>query len=204
VIYAFAGCELDTERFEVRRGGKRQPVEPQVFDVLVHLVRNRDRLVTREELLARVWGHSYVSDATVSSRLMAARKAIGDDGTAQSLIRTVRGRGYRCVGRVAEAPEAPTAAGLPTSPAALPIGRERERAELHRLLEAALAGQRQLVVVTGEAGIGKTTLVEGFVAEASQRTAPLVASGRCVEPQGPLEPYMPLLEALGRLARLRR
>ena len=75
MIYAFGDCEFDSERYELRRGGDRQPVEPQVFDVLAYLIAHRDRVVAREELLAQVWGHTFVSDATLSSRLMAARKA---------------------------------------------------------------------------------------------------------------------------------
>ncbi len=107
MIYAFGDCELDTERYELRRGDARQHVEPQVFDVLAYLLAHRDRLVTREELLAQVWGHSFVSEATLSSRLMAARKAIGDSGRAQALIRTVRGRGYQFVAPVEESNQTP-------------------------------------------------------------------------------------------------
>ena len=201
MIYAFADCEIDTDRFEVRRAGERQPVEPQVFDLLVHLVRNHARIVTRDELLARVWGHAYVSDATVNSRIKAARRAIGDDGTSQSMIRTVRGRGYRFVADVVEGRDDAGPAVTLRGPAEPPIGREPELAELRRLCEAALGGERQLVVVRGEAGIGKTTLVDGVAAEASARGAWRVAAGRCPEPQGPVEPYLPILEALAALAR---
>jgi DNA-binding winged helix-turn-helix (wHTH) protein len=201
MIYAFADCEIDTDRFEMRRAGTPRPVEPQVLDILVHLVRHRDRIVTRDELLARVWGHAYVSDATVNSRLKAARRAIGDDGASQSMIRTIRGRGYRFVADVVHGRDGAEPAAAPARHAEPPIGRARELAELNRLLDAALTGDRQLVVVTGEAGVGKTTLVDGFVAEAPAHGAPLVAGGRCAEPYGPVEPYLPILEALDALAR---
>jgi DNA-binding winged helix-turn-helix (wHTH) protein/tetratricopeptide (TPR) repeat protein len=195
VIHTFGDCELDTARFELRRGGNRQHVEPQVFDVLLYLVEHRDRVVTRDELLVQVWGHSHLSDATLSSRLKAARKAIGDSGRAQSLIRTVRGRGYQFVGEVmdgdrrvsAEAPRAPVL-----------VGREEELGTLQQELEAALAGERRTVFVTGEAGIGKTTLVEAFLVQAGN-DGPLLASGFCLEHRGAGEAYMPVLEALGRL-----
>jgi DNA-binding winged helix-turn-helix (wHTH) protein len=80
VRYLFDDAELDTDRFELHVGGERVPVEPQVFEVLAHLVANRDRLVSRAELLETVWGSRFVSDAALSSRVAAARAAIGDDG----------------------------------------------------------------------------------------------------------------------------
>jgi DNA-binding winged helix-turn-helix (wHTH) protein/predicted ATPase len=202
VIYAFGDCELDTDRYELRRGDERRHVEPQVFDVLAYLLAHRDRVVTREELLAQVWGHTFVSEATLSSRLMAARKAIGDSGRAQGLIRTVRGRGYQFVGAVEEDGGASAAVREPLDVAAAPegvVGRETELSALSGLLDAALAGQRRFALVTGEAGAGKTTLVECFVAHASSKTPLLVASGRCLEQRGAVEPYMPILEALAGL-----
>jgi pimeloyl-ACP methyl ester carboxylesterase/DNA-binding winged helix-turn-helix (wHTH) protein len=102
VIYAFGGCELDTNRFRLRRDGLVQPVEPQVFDVLVLLLRERQRVVTKEELLDEVWGDRFVSESALTSRIKAARQSIGDDGRAQRLIRTVHGRGYQFVGDVEE------------------------------------------------------------------------------------------------------
>ena len=102
MVYAFSEYELDTRLMELRRAGEPWPVEPQVFDVLRLLVVHRDRVVTRRELLHQVWGHTFVTDATISSRVMAARRAIGDDGAAQAAIRTVRGRGYRFVAQVRE------------------------------------------------------------------------------------------------------
>ncbi len=196
MIYAFGDCELDTERFELRRKGVRHHVEPQVFDVLVYLVEHRDRVVAREELLAQVWGHSYVSEATVSSRLMAARKAIGDSGRAQALIRTVRGRGYQFVGEVKRDGTLPPAQ---PPPARTLVGRDQELGRLQEALEAALAGERRAVFVTGEAGAGKTTLVEAFLAKTRDEAALLMARGFCLEHRGTGEPYMPVLEALGRL-----
>ena len=95
--FTFEGCELDLGRYEVRRDGDVVAVEPQVFDVLVHLVRHRDRVVSKEELLDEVWGDRFVSESALTSRIKAARRAIGDDGTAQRVIRTVHGRGYRFV-----------------------------------------------------------------------------------------------------------
>jgi len=111
MIFVFGDCELDPSRFELRRSGAVQSVEPQVFDVLVMLLRERHRVMTRDELLDAVWGSRFVSESTLTSRVKAARRAIGDDGASQRLIRTVRGRGYQFVGEVST-----TGAGSPSAP----------------------------------------------------------------------------------------
>jgi len=95
--YRFADCELDLARFELRRGGVPVHVEPQVFNLLAYLVGHRDRVVPKAELLDGVWGDRFVSESALTSRLRAARQAVGDDGSAQRVIRTAHGRGYRFV-----------------------------------------------------------------------------------------------------------
>jgi TolB-like protein len=100
MIYRFADCSLDTETFELRVEGRAVPLEPQVFAVLLLLIENRARLVSRDEIIERVWQGRFVSDSAVSSRIKSARKAIGDDGEAQRLIRTVPKLGFRFVGEV--------------------------------------------------------------------------------------------------------
>ena len=118
MIYRFDGYELDTARLEVRLDGKALAVEPQVFDVLAHLVAHRDRVVPKEELLDSVWGDRFVSESALTSRIKAARRLIGDDGATQRSIRTVHGRGYRFVADVREGvPSAspPPSRGRPTS-----------------------------------------------------------------------------------------
>src|SRR5262249_50889838 len=98
VQFVFDDYMLDTERRELRRGGTPVAVEPQVFDLLVHLVRNRDRVVAKEDLIASVWRGRIVSDSTLTSRINAARRAVGDSGEAQKVIRTVARRGVRSAG----------------------------------------------------------------------------------------------------------
>lgn len=100
VQFLFADCVLDTDRRELRRGSEPIAVEPQVLDVLIYLVQNRDRVVSKDDLIASVWGGRIVSDATVTSRIYAARKAVGDSGQHQNLIRTVTRKGLRFVGAV--------------------------------------------------------------------------------------------------------
>jgi TolB-like protein len=96
----FGNCEIDVERREIRRAEIPVHVEPQVFDLLVYLLRNRDRVVSKDDLIASVWGGRNVSDSTLTSRINAARKAIGDSGEYQNLIRTIARKGLRFVGAV--------------------------------------------------------------------------------------------------------
>ncbi|MEM9040767.1 MAG: winged helix-turn-helix domain-containing protein, partial [Actinomycetota bacterium] len=99
-VYSFDGCELDTNRCELRRDGERVAIEPQVYDVLLYLVERRGNVVTKNELLDEVWGDRFVSEAALSSRVSAARRAVGDDGKAQHTIRTVHGKGFLFVAEV--------------------------------------------------------------------------------------------------------
>jgi len=100
VQFVFADHTLDTDRRELRRGGEPIAVEPQVFDLLTYLVQNRARVVSKDDLFASVWGGRIVADSTLASRINAARKAIGDSGERQKLIRTVARKGIRFVGEV--------------------------------------------------------------------------------------------------------
>jgi TolB-like protein len=100
--YLFEDCVLDIERRELRRGTDVVAVEPQVFDLLVHLVRNRERVVSKDDLLASVWHGRMVSESAVGTRINAARCAVGDNGEAQRLIKTLPRKGVRFVGAVRE------------------------------------------------------------------------------------------------------
>jgi len=132
VKFNFSGHTLDTELRELRRGAEAVAVEPQVFDLLVHVIQHRDRVVSKDDLIASVWGGRIVSDSTLTSRINAARKAVGDSGREQKLIRTVARKGVRFVGAVQlpthgadtaravvreEAGEAPPGLPLPDRPA---------------------------------------------------------------------------------------
>jgi TolB-like protein len=115
-MLAFAGHTIDLRRQELRRADQTIHVEPQVYDILVHLVRHRDRIVSKDELLDAVWHGRIVSEAALSSRINAARKAIGDDGDRQSLIKTIHRRGFRFVGEVLEAEDTPDTPPAPAPP----------------------------------------------------------------------------------------
>lgn len=100
MIYTFGDYRIDSDLFQISRGNGTVPVEPQVLELLIHLIENRDHVVTRDELLEKIWKGRVVSDTTLSSRIKTARKIIGDDGTRQDLIKTIHGRGFRFVGDV--------------------------------------------------------------------------------------------------------
>ena len=107
MIYRFDPFELDTAKIELREGGTPVAVEPQVFALLHLLIENRDRVVTKEEIIARVWDGRFVSDSAVSSRIKSARHALGDDGSAQRFIRTIHGVGFRFMAEADTASPAP-------------------------------------------------------------------------------------------------
>lgn len=170
MILAFADCELDVAQRELRRGGVVRHVEPQVLDLLIHLLRNGDRVVGKDELLDVVWDGRFVSDSALTSRISAVRRAIGDSGKAQTWLRTIPRRGFRFLGEV-RAREAgqglgpqpdlrrepvPTYAPRPVlfgGDATMLIGREMAL----EVLVSALATTRWLTL-TGPGGVGKTKL----------------------------------------------
>lgn len=108
MIYGFNDFDLDTQRYELRRAGEPCKVEPKAFDLLVYLIQHRDRAVTRDELVEHVWAGEFISDAVLSHHVMVARKAVGDDGRAQRVIKTVHRRGYRFIAALGDADVLPT------------------------------------------------------------------------------------------------
>src|SRR3984957_18474103 len=97
MIYKFGAFELDMATGELRNGDKTFCLEPQVFALLALLIENRERLVSKEEIIDKVWDGRIVSDAAVASRIRSARQALGDDGKSQRFIRTIHSQGYRFV-----------------------------------------------------------------------------------------------------------
>jgi len=160
VILRFAGHELDLQRLELRRAGEPLPIEPQTLDVLAYLALHHDRVVTRDELLDNVWGDRFVSASAVSTRIKDARRAVGDDGDQQGVIRTVHGRGFRLVcdiEMVADQDSSEASTGLPGRPlrrlASSFVGRDSELASLADELS-----RTRLMTLSGPGGIGKTRL----------------------------------------------
>jgi DNA-binding winged helix-turn-helix (wHTH) protein/pimeloyl-ACP methyl ester carboxylesterase len=102
LIYFFEDCSLDIDRRELRRGAEGVDVEPQVFDVLAYLISHRERVISNDDLIASVWNGRVVSESTLSSRIAAVRRAVGDSGERQCVIRTVPRKGYRFIAQVQE------------------------------------------------------------------------------------------------------
>jgi DNA-binding winged helix-turn-helix (wHTH) protein len=174
-VVRFGETEVDLRALEIRRNGEVQPVEPQVFDVLVHLIRHRDQVVSKAQLLDAVWGLRFVSDSALTSRIKAARRALGDNGRDQRVIRTYHGRGYRFVAELEDGRAAGAAAGHERRPL---LERDDELAELAAAFEAATTGTSgAIALVSGEAGIGKSSLVRQFAA--SLRGPARVLAGAC-------------------------
>ena len=173
---------------------------PRAFAVLRHLVEHAGRLITKDELLATVWRDAIVSDAALASCIRDLRRALGDSAEAPRYIETVHRRGFRFIGPALAAGDpqrsGSEAGGQPlraASHAALSlVGRETELAQLHAFLERARDGQRQLVFVTGEPGIGKTALVEAFL---SQIDGDAGAAHRAWAMRGALRRWRSLLAA---------
>lgn len=178
--YRFGAVQIDLDAHEIHVDGQLAHVEPQVLGVLAHLIRERHRVVTREELLDAVWGTQYISGASVASRIKSARQVIGDDGRSQNMIRTVHGKGYRFVAELDGEPAAALADeasaarspdGRPTpdaDPAAPPvdadtwplIGRDRDLRSIVGLVQEGRVGG---VIVTGAAGLGKSRLARATI-----------------------------------------
>jgi DNA-binding winged helix-turn-helix (wHTH) protein/tetratricopeptide (TPR) repeat protein len=196
VVY-FLDYALDPADARLTQGARAVALRPKTLAVLTHLAANPQRLVTKEELLDTVWSDTAVTDWVLTSCIRELRDALGDDAREPRIIETVRGRGYRFIAPVRSAPSAATG---PTLGTAL-VGRESDVERLDECCRAAVGGERQIVFVIGEAGMGKTALVEEFLQRLRQSTSSslLIAHGQCIEQHGEGEPYLPILEALERL-----
>jgi DNA-binding winged helix-turn-helix (wHTH) protein/tetratricopeptide (TPR) repeat protein len=214
VRFEFDDCVLDASKQELSRGGEPVHVEPQVLAVLEYLAANSDRVVTKIELLDEVWGDRFVSESALTSRIKLARKACGDNGRDQRIVKTVHSRGYRFI-----APVIALESGAPAPPEQLPMaptrrtpsatprasttlfGRDDELAALHDAADDVAAGHRRSVFVCGGLGAGKSTLVAEFLEQIDTADEWLIARGQCMQTRGGVEPYFCLLDALEHLAR---
>jgi predicted ATPase/DNA-binding winged helix-turn-helix (wHTH) protein len=198
---------IDLQREVVWRGEVARRLTPKAFAVLRYLVTHPGRVVTRDELWQAVWPGLVVGEAALNVCIRELRQALGDDPQAPQFIETVHRRGYRFIG-----PEPDTGGGRSGvgSPAALPsvtrrpvdlVGREAELRQLQGWLAQAQGGTRQVAFVTGEPGIGKTTVVDAFLASLAPDPSLWVAWGQCLEHYGVGEAYLPVLAALGQLCR---
>ncbi|MEY4578457.1 MAG: hypothetical protein RL701_3160 [Pseudomonadota bacterium] len=211
MIHNFLDFELDETLFELRQRGKPLEIQARVFATLLCLVRNRGRIITRDELTQSVWKDTVVSDAAISQVVMLARKALNDAGPNPQIIRTIRGRGFRFAPPVTirshtQTPtqqEAPIAAQPAAAPAlAKPthsefVGRQEELTRLVQCLDRAVRGRGGLVLLEGEPGSGRSSLVRELSKRASSRSIE-AAWGRTWEAAGapPFWPWSAVLRAL--------
>jgi DNA-binding winged helix-turn-helix (wHTH) protein/tetratricopeptide (TPR) repeat protein len=198
----FGEFELDEANALLRRGGQAVDLAPTPFGLLCALARHPGALLSKHSLLDAVWGHRFVSDSVLKTAISDLRSILADDPRKPRYIETVARRGYRFIAKPASLPAAPPAgsdlAVIETSGAAEFVGRSAELAHLQQAWDRASRGRKAIVWVAGAPGIGKTTLIEHFVAGLGAVT---YVRGYCVEHYGSGEPYLPVLEALAQLCR---
>jgi DNA-binding winged helix-turn-helix (wHTH) protein len=196
--FTFGPFRLDAETGELTAGANVVKLTPKTTAVLRLLGERAGELVGKRELFAKVWAGRVVSDAALTSCIQELRRALGDDPRRPKYLETLHRRGYRLLVPLVRGGHAADVMAAPPNEI---VGRRRELAELEAAMTRARSGSRQIVFVAGEAGIGKTALIDAFVAAAVRDTGLLHASGRCTEHYGSSEPYLPLLDALTSAAR---
>src|SRR5712664_857177 len=196
----FHSFRLDVVNHCLWNGEDRVSLTPKGFDVLRYLVEHADRLVTQDEILEALWPETYVNPEVIKKYVLEIRKALGDRHDKPEFIETFPRRGYQFVASISEVSAgAPSDLGI--NAGRKMVGREAAMAQLEGCLGQALKAQRQVIFITGEAGVGKTTLVDEFHQSASLRSNLRVVRGQCVEGFGGKEAYYPVLEALGQWVR---
>ena len=198
------GCfRLDTSNECLWRDAEQIALPPRPFMVLRYLVEHPGRLITHDELLDALWPETFVQPQVLRTYMLDLRKLLGDDAAEPRFIQTVPKRGYSFVAAVGECSDpAPDLAAGQARHTARPggrtiVGRDEELHRLRTQMELAAGGERRVVFVTGEVGIGKTALVDAFCQELSPQWT--VARGQCVDGFGDKEEYYPVMEALRRL-----
>ena len=223
MLWHFGPFRLDRTNAGLWRADQPVTLRPKTFEILVYLVTHAGQLVTKEALLDAIWPETAVGEGVLKTSMNELRKALGETAKAPQWIATVHRRGYRFVAPVTmlESPALekvpatssvprpapalvptlpPTPVSAPT-PAPMLVAREAELATLQQWFAKAMQGERHLGFITGEAGIGKTTLVDTFVTQLTDQTSLWLGHGQCIEQYGAGEAYLPLLEALGQMGR---
>ncbi len=197
----FGPFVLDEANARLTRDGVPIELPPKDFDVLCFLARHRGHLVTKEELLDAVWQHRFVSESVLKSVISRLRAALGDSAQQPRYIETAPRRGYRFVTEGGRPPPLPAEHSLEAArgahaDASRLVARADQLAWLGQRLDAAAGGTSAVVLLSGEAGIGKSSLLEAFALSADSVARADVALGQCIEHAGAVEPYLPFLEAL--------
>jgi len=199
----FESFGLDTANRCLVQNGVPIELAPKPFAVLRYLVENPGRLITHDELLDALWPETYVQPQVLRTYMLELRKVLGDDAGQPRFIQTLPKRGYRFVAQVREKAAfashdlAKSQAEGHAAPAI--VGRDSELALLHAELKHLAQGERRVVFVAGESGIGKTALIDAFCQQVGSSTAAGVARGQCIQGLGVTEAYYPVSEALSQL-----
>ena len=192
------GCfQLDTQNECLWQNGVRIVLTPKPFALLRYLVENPQRLVTQDELLTELWPETYVQPQVLRTYVLELRKLLGDDAENPRFIRTVRRRGFWFMAQVEDGGSYAGGTGG-TRPGGI-VGRKQELEQMYALLGRVRQGERQVVFVTGEPGIGKTALIDAFSSQVCTENQMNIARGQSVEGFGGKEAYYPVMEALGQL-----
>src|SRR2546421_5356510 len=173
---------------------------PTAFAVLECLVDRAGRLVTQDELLQAVWRDTYLQPEVLKRHIFEIRSVLGDQPKKPLFIETLPRRGYRFIAPVREY-ASPVHAQPPKPAQGRLVGRGQVLDELRGYLQNTLNGERQIIFITGEPGIGKTSVVDEFEHQAAAKIPIRISRGQCVEGYGGKEAYYPMLEALGKLCR---
>jgi DNA-binding winged helix-turn-helix (wHTH) protein len=198
-MWLFGPYRLDVVNQWLWRGDTRIPLMPKPFAVLKYLVERAGRLVTQDDLVAAIWPDTHVQPDVLRRYILELRRVLDDPAESPHYIETLTKRGYRFVATVTR--ESPPTGIAERGRGSTLAGRETAFAELDRCLQNALRGERQIGLVAGEAGIGKTSLVDAFQASLNGNPAVQVMRGQCIEGFGGKEPYYPILEATDGLVR---
>jgi DNA-binding winged helix-turn-helix (wHTH) protein len=238
---SFGPYHLEGPRGPLRRKSLLVNLPPKAVAILWELLTRAGQVVTKEELFTLVWTETVVSENTLTSFIRLLRRALKDDPQQPRYIATVHRQGYRFIAPLSSTPPVASSQYSVVSRqeeenqkakieshflAPLLVGRETELTQLHSLFAKTLNGERQIIFVSGEAGIGKTALIDAFVQRLASRvqsqeeesqkakiapcppvpntqhlTPVFIAQGQGIEHYGVGEPYLPVLEALGRLGR---
>ena len=193
----FGPYRLAGARGPLWRGAQQVHLRPKTLGVLWHLLEHQGEVVDQDHLLTLVWPGRVVGPGTLAVSIAELRRALGDDPRTPRFIQTVHRRGYRFVAPV-HGLGAVDAAHAEQRPPVL-LGRDTELSEIEACFQLALAGRRQLLLITGEAGIGKSTLVDAWSGPLGRRAGVWIGRGQCIEHGGSGEAYLALLEALKRL-----